>query len=269
MAEVGRWGYYLALVTMIGLLGALAYKGLRQGDNRARLAGMAGALFLILAGAGRAGLISQEGLGWSSLALVVVLTAVVWRGARTIPIALFTLASVAAGVSVLGQGTGGGLTGQEVDALVLSAEVLLILAAVTTPLLLDRPPTKSGVILGLVTAILGIGALVSGGPTLSILVLWNLGVPGWLSGVAYALALGTLITTLWTALATRNWLTSVGLLLMVAGGIGVISTYQTGLVIAGILLIDQGLGQASRPARLSIAIEDGEETARIMAVSST
>jgi hypothetical protein len=90
-----------------------------------------------------------------------------------------------------------------------------------------------------------------------------------LSGVAYALALGALTATLWTALATRNWLTSVGLLLMVAGGIGVISTYQTGLVIAGILLLDSSLGEAASPTVPPIVIEDGDETARIMAVSPT
>jgi hypothetical protein len=269
LAEVGRWGYYLAIVTMIGLLGALAYKGLRQGSRRGQVAGLATALYLLLAGAGRAGVLGQDALGWASLAIVALLAAVAWRGARTIPITLFALASLAAGVSVLGQGTGGGLTGQEVDVLVLSAEVLLVLAAVTTPLLLEAGPTRSGVVIGLVTAFIGIGALVSGGPTLSILVLWNLGVPGWLSGVAYALALGALTATLWTALATRNWLTSVGLLLMVAGGIGVISTYQTGLVIAGILLLDSSLGEAASPSVPPIVIEDGDETARIMAVSPT
>jgi hypothetical protein len=125
------------------------------------------------------------------------------------------------------------------------------------------------VVAGVVTAILGIGALVSGGPTLSILVLWNLGVPGWLSGVAYALALGAFVATLWTALGTRNWQASVGLLLMLAGGIGVISTYQTGLVIAGILLIDLSLSEAS-PRDVQPTVTDaGEETVRIMAVSST
>jgi hypothetical protein len=268
LAEVGRWGYYLAIVSLVALLGALAYRYLGRGGRRRYVTGGATALFLLLAGAGRVGLLGQEALGWSSLAIVVGLTAVVWRGVRTIPIAFFSLASVAAGVSVLGQGTGGGLTGQQVDALVLIAEVLLILAAVTTPLLLARAPTTSGVVAGVAAAVLGLGALVSGGPTLSILVLWNLGVPGWLSGVAYSLALGVVVATLWTALATRNWLTSIGLVLMVAGGIGVISTYQTGLVVAGILLIDLSFGEASPSGSQPTITDAGEETPRLIAVGS-
>jgi hypothetical protein len=56
---------------------------------------------------------------------------------------------------------------------------------------------------------------------------------------------------------------------MVAGGIGVISTYQTGLVIAGILLLDSALGEAASPTGQPTVTDAGEETARILAVSPT
>jgi hypothetical protein len=77
----------------------------------------------------------------------------------------------------------------------------------------------------------------AGASTLSILVLWNLGVPGWLPGIAYALALGSLVATLLSALASGRRLTAIGLVLLVAGGIGTISTYQTGLVLTAVLLL--------------------------------
>jgi hypothetical protein len=123
------------------------------------------------------------------------------------------------------------------------------------------------VIVGAAAVIIAIGGLVSGGPTLSILVLWNLGVPGWMSGVIFGLAFGALITTLWTALTTRDWLTAIGLLLMVGGGIGMISTYQTGLVIAGILLIDLSSGERWPPPHPPSLVEAGDETARSLLVS--
>lgn len=268
LAEVGRWGYFLATVSLVAILAALAYRGLRQRDTRGRLSGAATALFLVVAGAGRAGLLTPEILGWSSLATVVIVTAASWRGPRTLPIALFTLGSFAAGASVLAQGSGGGLSGRQVDTLVLVAEISLILAGVTTPLLLDMTPRPPAVFAGLAAATLGVGALVTGGSTLSILVLWNLGVPGWLSGVAYALALGAMVTTLWSSFATRDWLRAIGLFLMLAGGLGVISTYQTGLVVAGIMLIGMSLDEEAVQDSQPVEVVPGNEIARSMAGTS-
>jgi hypothetical protein len=55
---------------------------------------------------------------------------------------------------------------------------------------------------------------------------------------------------------------------MVAGGIGVISTYQTGLVVAGILLIDLSFGEASPSGSQPTITDAGEETPRLIAVGS-
>jgi hypothetical protein len=90
-------------------------------------------------------------------------------------------------------------------------------------------------------------AFAGGASTLSILVLWNLGVPGWLPGIALAVAFGGLVTSLWSALAGGERMTAVGIVLLFGGGVGLISTYQTGLVLAAILV----LGVAAESVRQS------------------
>lgn len=247
LAEVGRFAYYLAAVFLAGTLAILAHQGLRAGTSRHLVGGTAALMFLGVAVAGALGALSGTVVGWSSLALLVMVTTTAWRGLSTLPIGLFVLGSVAAGGTVLGQGPWGGLTGRQVDGLLLTAEISLILAAVTAPLLLRHPPGRLAVIAGLGAASIAVGAFAAGSSTLSILVLWNLGIPGWLPGVAYALALGSLVTTIWSALASDQRLTAIGLALLVAGGIGAISTYQTGLVIVGVLLLGHSMGGAPLP----------------------
>ena len=237
LAEVGRFAYYLAVVSLVTTLAVLAYHGLRTRIPR-QVAGGIGALgFLAVAGAGRLGLLSAPVVAWCSLVVLVVLTAAVWRGFRTLPIGFFVLGWVAAGWTILGQGAGGGLSGRQVDGLMLTAEISLILAAITAPLLLKGPPYRLAVLAGLGVAVVSAAAFASGSSTLSILVLWNLGVPGWLPGVAYSLALGSVVATLWSAFASGQRLTVIGLVLLAAGGIGTISTYQTALVLTAVLLL--------------------------------
>jgi hypothetical protein len=60
-----------------------------------------------------------------------------------------------------------------------------------------------------------------------------------------AVAFGGLITSLWSALAGGERMTAVGIVLLFGGGVGLISTYQTGLVLAAILV----LGVAAEPLR--------------------
>jgi len=237
LAEVGRFAYYLAVVSLVATLAILAYQGLRTRTRRHKASSIGALVFLGLAGAGRLGVLSAPIVAWCSLAVLVVVTTAAWRGLPTLPIGLFVFGSVAASWAVLGQGALGNLTGRQVDGLILTAEISLILAAVTAPLLLEGPPHRLAVLAGLAAAVLSAGAFMAGASTLSILVLWNLGVPGWLPGIAYALALGSLVATLLSALASGRRLTAIGLVLLVAGGIGTISTYQTGLVLTAVLLL--------------------------------
>jgi len=82
----------------------------------------------------------------------------------------------------------------------------------------------------------------AGSPTLSILTLWNLGVPGWFSPIVYGLAFGGFLVAIWSALNSRQVTIATGLLLMVAGGVGPISTYQTALALTAVTLIGLAVG---------------------------
>lgn len=238
LAEAGRFSYYLAVVLLLVTLAYMAYRGLRRHDPARRVTGALVIVFLGLALGARVDLISSALGGFASLGVLVAVTVFTWRGIRWLPVGLFMLASTAASWSVFGQGAGGGLSGAQVDWLVIAAEASLLLAAVTSPMLADNRLTFPSVLAGVIAFTLTVGALSSAGSTLSILVLWNVGVPGWLPGIAYAVAIGGLVTALWLSLSTGRRITAIGLVLLLAGGVGAISTYQTGLVLAGILLLD-------------------------------
>lgn len=239
LAEVGRLVYYLAVVLLIATLAFLMLSRVRS-DSRVEVAsGWLVAAFLLLALLARIEVVSSVVAGWASLAMLAVLAVILWRGVQWAPVGLFAASSVAAGWSVLGQGDGGGLSGSSVDTLILLAEVTLLLAAITSPVLIGRRPTGPSLLVGAVVGLITAGAFAAGGSTLSILVLWNIGVPGWLPGLAYALGLGALTTSLWLAFSTGAHLRGLGLVLLLAGGVGVISTYQTGLVFAGLLVLSE------------------------------
>jgi hypothetical protein len=243
IAELGRFAFYLAIVSLIAVLVIRTLHELKSGSPRRIVIGVGLASFLGTAAAGRLGLFPLPVVGVVSLAVLVLVVAGIGMGRRAVPVAFFILATVAAGTTVLELGLAGDLSGRQVDGLVLTAEIGLILSAVTAPLLLTDRPDRRAVWVGLGVFAITTGAFVADPSTISILVLWNLGVPGWLPGLAYAVAAGSLAGTLWSALVSGRRSTAAGLLLLAAGGIGMISTYQAGLVLAGLLYISDGIAE--------------------------
>jgi hypothetical protein len=239
IAEAGRLAYYVAVVSVAVTLAVLGFRHVRSAVPRRVTAGVATLAFLLIAAVGRFEGVPSHTAGWLTLVVLVAVTSMAWRGLRSIPIGLFVLGSVAAGWSSLGQVAGGGPTGAQVDMLVLTAESLLVLAGATAPLLLGRPPTRSALAAGAGATVLVAAAFAGGASTFSIMVLWNLGVPGWLPGIAFALAFGGIVTAVWSALASGDRDTAIGIVLLLGGGVGLISTYQTGLVLAAILLLTE------------------------------
>jgi len=153
-----------------------------------------------------------------------------------------------------------------VDMLIIAAECLLVLAGATSPLLLGRSPSKMALIAGAAAAVVVTAAFIGGASTFTILVLWNLGVPGWLPGFAFALAFGGFVASLWSALASRDHRTAVGIWLLLAGGVGLISTYQTGLVLLAVVLLGYpSLATGRRPAMAGILANRDNQTEPIAA----
>lgn len=246
LAEVGRLAYYVAAISLISALVILGVGDVRSRVPRRIAEGLAIFGFLVVAAAGRLEVIPWPVVGWSGMAIMVFAGLLGWRGVRSLPVGFFLIGSVASGASVVAQAGAGGLAGSSVDLLVWVAEVSLVLAGSTAPLLLERPPGKVALAIGALSALVVAGSLAGGASTISILVLWNVGVPGWMPGLAYALAAGALATTLWSSAFRREWPVLIGSVLLVAGGVGTISTYQTGLVIVGVLVLG---GRGERRSR--------------------
>ncbi|HEX6302257.1 MAG TPA: hypothetical protein VF148_17540 [Acidimicrobiia bacterium] len=236
LSEVGRLAYYFSVVLLFSTLVYLVVWLWRVDTLPARAASVFTSFFLLVAGAGRIDVLTVPVVGWCSLIATLAVATVTWRGVSSIPIGLFTASWAIAAWSVLGQGVGGGLSGRSVDVSILVAESLLILAGVTAPLLVRRGVGTPGLVAGLVAFLAVAVGFSVGGSTLAILALWNLGVPGWFSPLAFGLAFGGLVTATWSALAAHERLTAVSIGLLVAGGVGTISTYQTGLVVAAIAI---------------------------------
>jgi hypothetical protein len=271
VAELGRFAYYLAIVSLLVTLAALGIRLVRSRVTRHVIGGMATVVFLVVAAAARFGALPAPVVGWITLAVLLVITVSGWRGLSSVPVGFFVLGSVAAGWSAVGQTTGGGLGGGQVDILIVAAECLLVLAGATSPLLLGRLPSKTALIAGIAATALVAATFAAGASTFSILVLWNLGVPGWLPGIAFALAFGGLVTVLWSASASRDRQTALGVWLLLAGGLGLISTYQTGLVLVAVLLLGYpALTLGRRPVTAGIAAdrEARQERVRAGAISS-
>lgn len=251
LAETGRFAYYASVVLLIALLCVMGARGFSDG-RAARIASVAVTGFVGAALIGRLGWISAGVVGWAGVVALITVAAVSWRGRETVPVAFFAASTLAATISQLGQGSGGGLSVSQVDGLVITAEMLLILAGLTSPLLLSQLPSPRSLLIGVGSAIVISMALGAASSTVTILLLWSLGVPGWLPGITYALAFGVLVTTVASGIATRDFAVAVGLVLLMAGGVGAISTYQTGLALAGLLLI--GFASPTQPVADNISI---------------
>lgn len=255
LGEVGRFAFYLSLVLVVATLAYIGWSCWTRRTRAGRLVGGFALTFLLAAGLGRLGIVTDPAVAWFALFTMVGTLLVTWNGVRSIPVALFVTASALSTWSVLGQGTGGGLSGQAVDVSTVTAEALLILTGVTAPLLVAGRVTRSALLAGLVVVV-GVSAGFSvGGSTLAILTLWNLGVPGWFAPIAYGFALGGLVVTLWSAISARMTTTACAVVLLVGGGIGPISTYQTALALTAVLLL--GITKFESPTDL----EQPDETA--------
>ncbi len=258
LSEAGRLAYYLAVVLVVAVLVYLGRMTWTGGTLAGRVLAGVVSVFLVTSLLGRIGVATPSVVAWMSVMVLVAVLALTWRGAQSVPVAAFVAASVSASWSILGQGLGPGISGPTVDFAVVLAEGLLLLALATTPLVVLGKVKTSAVVAGAAVFVLVGAGFWAGGSTLSILTLWNLGVPGWFSPIAYGFAFGGLVIALGSALADRRVTIAAGLLLLIAGGVGPISTYQTALALTAVILLGLAVGTTG-PA--SVPEVDDDETA--------
>lgn len=240
LAEVARFAYYLAVVLLIALLVTLLR---RQHDStRSAAVTTAVAAFLSVAGAVRLGLVGDLPMALAVLAAVAILIAPATRQAsswrRRLPIAAFSAAFIVAGLhSAIQLAAAHGWTvDTPATGLLLAAEVLAVGGALLSPTLVPRAGLLPAMAAILVGALI-FAALIAGGETVRILMLWNLGLGGWLPDFAYVAAAALLTYTAIAAWRNGQPKLALVLVLLTCGGIGLHSTYQSGLVVGGLAVL--------------------------------
>ncbi len=236
LAEVGRLAYYFSLVLVVSVAAAVLSRSWARGRS-GRPAMVALALSGVASLLGVTGAVTPDAVGWVNLlALLCVAAGFSRAGRAAFPLVLWAAASWSAGLAVLLQGRGGGLTGDMVAGLLVGGDGLAVAAALTMPLLLNRRPSSGSVLLGV-----GVGAAVAAllawlPSTTAILVLWAFGVTSALPPALYGFAAGAVVAAARGAYQEQRKTLAAAVLLVAVGGIGLISTYQTALVVTGLTL---------------------------------
>lgn len=246
LSGMGRYAYSVATVLLVCLLVTLAWQhGRTAGWVNAGVAG-AVAAFLAAAAAARVGVLDDFALASVVTGSVLLLAGLAARG-RTIGQrvtlgafgAAFTLAAVhslRATASVSGRPSG-----PASGWLLFSAEVLAVVGALTAFTLTGARLNRAAVISGLFTGIAAAAFFATSNATAKILLLWTFGLAGYLPSPLYALAATVLVSGVVAALRTGDAAPAMAVLLIAGGGIGLHSTYQSGLVIAGLALLTHPL----------------------------
>jgi hypothetical protein len=235
VSEIGRLAYYVTVVLLIGLLVRLVPVGIRAGSAWSALSPVGMAMLFLSAAAGRVGLIGGTDLGWLTLvAILVVGAGVASTGWRTLPLLLLVAATWATGLAATLQGSGGGLSGETYGGLLRFGEIVAVGGCLLLPMVLAKPLSRRAWIVGLGTALVVTAMLTVASPTLTILVLWSFGLPASLPAIVYGLAAGSFSAVLVAAIQDGRRGLAAGLLLALAGGVGLVSTYQTALLVAGL-----------------------------------
>jgi hypothetical protein len=247
LAEAGRLAYFMAtlflLLLLVGWVGSNL--GSRVGGRTPAALLGAGAIvaFLVAAALGRAGALDQRTLALVSLAGVVALTpwaATAYGGRRVVPVGLFAGAFVLSAAYGVGQTGGATAPGLLADStLLVIAEGLALAFALSTVLFVSRFDRRAAII-GAAVGVVVLGSLLTNGAATKILALWSFGLAGYFPAVLYGIAAGTLTYTVVATARIGAYPAAVGLLLLSLGGIGLQSTYQTGLVVGGLALMAEG-----------------------------
>lgn len=115
-------------------------------------------------------------------------------------------------------------------------EILAVLVAIASPLLTGRASSRRAGFVAVTTALVVGAAFAFGSSTTEILVLWNFGLSGFLPAAVYGLAAGCVAHTLVRLTETGRATEAAAVFLVLAGGVGLQSTYQSALTLGGLCL---------------------------------
>lgn len=237
---VGRYSYYVAALFLVLSLPALAVALWKVSTPVSRAAAVAVGGFAAAAGlavAGAAGELLTDAATIVMVVLAGTAGAFALRGrASLVPVA-FAVSFAASALHTTEQvAAQSGYGVVDVAWLLKVAEVAGVSFGVAAVLLASGTRSRKELVVAGIVAVVAFG-LMAGGPSTRILLLWNGGLSGSLPAVCYAAAAGSLALAFGGLIRRGQREAALGLGLLLIGGIGLHSTYQSGLVIAGMALL--------------------------------
>ncbi|MFN8036427.1 MAG: hypothetical protein U0V73_10870 [Acidimicrobiia bacterium] len=265
VSTVGRFAYYLASVLLVATLVVLA------AAFRDRRGGAVGAAVVVAFGAvallARAGFVGDVGLALlvcGCVAAMGMINTRVHSGRTRLPVLLFVAAFLLAGLYAVVQAPGVAepFAARALSPVLFATEALAVAAALASPVMLTRRPSRRVSAIGAAVALGAFGVLVANPSTTKILMLWTFGLAGYFPSWVYGAALGAVTVTVVGLVREDRGAAALGIALVVMGGIGLHSTYQSALVVVG-------LGQLALAARWSVPVRSpgrAEVAARVAPV---
>jgi hypothetical protein len=254
LSAAGRFAYYVAAVLLIVAIPFLVVSLWNRRFLASRVAAIALGEFAVTAALARAGLLDDFVLDVLAVAAVLVVAAAApWavpRRPAAVIVAFAMAFALTSGHPIVQGARQEGIGSWEGRPFLLLGEYAAVAFALSTPFILKVAPTRRARIAAVAVGVLTFMFFLGNGATTRILLLWNEGLSGSLPSVAYAVAGGALFASVAALLGQRRPVAAIGLSLLVIGGFGLHSTYQTGLVITGLaaMFVASGPRQFAAPA---------------------
>ena len=234
VASAGRYAYFVSVGLVFPALAILATRmGALKHPSRWLAIVAIGAFSIASLGAAAelAPIFLLDAVTIWAVALLAIATASsVPRPVMAVPLAAFAIAFGLSGAYTALPDAGAGQPSSLLD----GAELAGLTFAISLPLLVARPHDRAATIAGVAVTAFALAFFLGNGSTSRFLLLWNVGLSGTLPGVAYAAAAGAIAFSGVQFWRSGSPLAASGVLLLVAGGIGLQSSYQSALAIAGI-----------------------------------
>lgn len=249
VATAGRLAFFVAAVMLCVLLPYLAGDLYRRGATRSAACVLT---FVVVAGLGALRLVDSDVLAPAVTMVVAALAVVVLAQQQSqvrVIVGLFVVAFVAAALHTIVQSGPTGQLPAGLRQLPRGSELLAVLAATASGPLVRRSlelrliPSRRLAWTATAVGLLVTGATLANASTVHILMLWNFGLTGALPAVVYGFAVASLVVAVASSVRCRHHHLALALCLFFLGGIGLTSTYQSGLVVAGLGLLGLDITQ--------------------------
>ena len=241
VSNLARYAFFVSVLLLGMNLAIVALERLDSPTLGTRVGAGLVAAFLTIAACARAGLLdgvalgAARGRGGGGAATGGATTR---RGFERLVLALLAAAHLVSAVHTMAQdGARYGWRMDDGGRLLLAGETAALLAIFAAGAAWGRRPIRRDLTAAAVVAVLVLGALVANGSTVKILLLWSFGLAGYYPSILYAAAAAALVLALAGARRAADRLALGGLVLLLVGGLGLHSTYQSGLVLLGFLLL--------------------------------